>query len=69
MSRKDGNDLVKGLAFLFYQSRQDFVLIIVSFKSASVVESLHLSTSMVEDPILSQIWLEKSVHVFMTCWI
>ena len=40
------------------------------FNSASKVESLHLSTSMVEDPFFfffSQILLGKSAHLFMTC--
>ena len=38
--RKEGNDLVKGLAFLIYHPVRTSLF--VSFKSASIVESLHL---------------------------
>ena len=39
----------------------------VSFKSASIVESLHLSTSVVEDPIFVSNPVGESAHLFMTC--
>ena len=42
-------------------------MITASFKSASIVESLHLRTSIVEDPIFVSNLVEESVHLFMTC--
>ena len=37
------------------------------FISASIVESLHLSTSVVEDPIFVSNSVGESAHLFMTC--
>ena len=37
------------------------------FISASIVESLHLSTSVVEDPIFVSNPVGESAHLFMTC--
>ena len=42
-------------------------MITASFKSASIVESLHLSTSVVEDPIFVSNPVGESTHVFMIC--
>ena len=39
----------------------------ILFISASIVESLHLSTSVVEDPILFSNPIRESAHLFMTC--
>ena len=45
-----GDGTVSGKGLVVLSSRPDFVLIIESFKSAWIVESLHLSTSTIEDP-------------------
>ena len=39
----------------------------ILFISASIVESLHLSTSVVEDPIFVSNPVGESAHLFMTC--
>ena len=39
----------------------------ILFISASIVESLHLSTSVVEDPVFSLKSYGESAHLFMTC--
>ena len=42
-------------------------MITASFKSASIVESLHLSTSVVEDPVFVSSPIGRSVHLLMAC--
>ena len=62
--RKEGNDLVKGLAFLLYHPVRTSLF--VSFKSASIVESLHLKYQRnKESHFCLKSWGE-SVHLFMT---
>ena len=42
-------------------------MITASFKSASIVESLHLSTSVVENPAFVSSPIGRSVHLFIAC--
>ena len=79
--RREGNCMLSLLAYLrevvtFLLKAQLFFSIIPlelcfctshPFNSASIVESLHLSTSVVEDPILFSNPVWESAHLFMTC--
>ena len=65
--KKGGNVSIKGLASLFYHTVGTLFCTSHPFNSASIVESLHLSTSVVEDPILFSNHVRESSHLFMTC--
>ena len=66
--KRGGNASVKSLAALLYHTVGTlFLYTSHPFNSASIVESLHLSTSVVEGPIFVSNPVGESAHLFMTC--